>query len=72
MSARTPISDGVIRPEAGGCTCPWAIRNLGTLYGVSMGKGWVRLSTEKSCALHGEPVDSISGAPLHGNPGAWS
>lgn len=35
------------------CTCPREIRPLGRLYGVSMGKGWVRLDTDFRCPVHG-------------------
>ena len=34
------------------CSCPHAVRNLGRLHGVSMGKGWVRLTDDPSCPLH--------------------
>lgn len=34
------------------CTCPFAIRPYGRLYGVSMGTGPVRLSTTKDCPTH--------------------
>lgn len=35
------------------CTCDYAFKGLGRLYGVSMGKGWVRLTTEPDCPHHG-------------------
>jgi hypothetical protein len=35
------------------CTCEYAYKGLGRLYGVSMGKGWVRLTTEPDCPHHG-------------------
>jgi hypothetical protein len=39
------------------CTCPYEWRSLGKLYGVSMGKGWVRMSTDAACRHHpGETV----------------
>ena len=34
------------------CTCPHGWRSYGRLYGVSMGKGWVRLSTTPNCPEH--------------------
>lgn len=34
------------------CTCPYAYKSLGRLYGISMGKGWVRLSDSKDCLHH--------------------
>jgi hypothetical protein len=40
------------------CTCPRAIRSLGRLYGISMGKGWVRLSTDTACPVHASSVPS--------------
>jgi rubredoxin len=36
------------------CTCPVAFRSLGKLYGISLGKGWVRLSDDRRCPRHGE------------------
>lgn len=36
------------------CICPRAIRSLGRLYGISMGKGWVRLDTDPKCPVHGK------------------
>lgn len=38
------------------CTCPTEWKGLGVLYGVSMGKGWVRMSTDPACLHHGETV----------------
>lgn len=37
-----------------GCTCPTEWKGLGRLYGVSMGKGWVRMSTDPNCPHHVE------------------
>lgn len=34
------------------CICSRAIRPLGLLYGVNMGKGWVRTGTTKDCPVH--------------------
>lgn len=36
------------------CRCEHAYKNLGRLYGVSMGKGWVRTTTNPQCAHHGK------------------
>jgi hypothetical protein len=35
------------------CPCEYAWKSLGRLYGVSFGKGWVRLTTEPDCPHHG-------------------
>lgn len=35
------------------CPCAYAWRGLGTLYGVSMGHGWVRQTTDPDCPHHG-------------------
>jgi hypothetical protein len=35
------------------CTCPHKILPLGILYGISFGKGWVRLDDAKGCPHHG-------------------
>jgi hypothetical protein len=35
------------------CTCEYAYKSLGREYGVSYGKGWVRLTTEPGCPHHG-------------------
>src|ERR1700677_2006711 len=37
-----------------GCTCPYEWKGLGVLYGISMGEGWVRMLTVKTCPEHGE------------------
>jgi hypothetical protein len=36
------------------CTCKSQWKSLGRLYGVSMGKGWVRVSTDPACIHHNE------------------
>lgn len=36
------------------CTCPTEYKSLGRLYGISMGKGWVRLTTDPACPHHGQ------------------
>jgi len=36
------------------CACPQAWRSLGRLHGVSMGSGWVRLSTAAGCPHHAD------------------
>jgi len=35
------------------CPCAYEWRSLGRLYGISMGNGWVRMTTEASCRHHG-------------------
>jgi hypothetical protein len=35
------------------CPCPSEWRSLGRLYGISMGKGWVRMSADPACRHHG-------------------
>jgi hypothetical protein len=37
-----------------GCVCRWEWRSLGILYGVSFGKGWVRMNTAPGCPWHDE------------------
>jgi len=39
--------------EIADCPCPYDWQSLGTLYRVSMGKGWVRMSTDPKCPHHG-------------------
>ena len=39
------------------CTCPQQWKSLGRLYGRSMGNGWVRMDTVKSCPCHGEGTE---------------
>lgn len=34
------------------CRCDWAWRSYGKLYGISMGKGWVRTTTSPQCKHH--------------------
>jgi hypothetical protein len=36
------------------CSCPYEWRGLGVLYGVSFGKGWVRMKDDSRCPHHGE------------------
>lgn len=36
------------------CTCPHEWRGLGRLYGISMGKSWVRMDTTPGCPHHEE------------------
>jgi hypothetical protein len=40
------------------CTCPFAWRSLGRLHGVTMGHGWVRMSTDRACPHHAKLVTS--------------
>lgn len=40
------------------CPCPTEYASLGILHGVSMGKGWVRVSTDPVCPYHGEAVEN--------------
>jgi len=35
-----------------GCTCRWAWKSLGRMYGTSAGRGWVRMTTAKGCPAH--------------------
>lgn len=35
-----------------GCTCRWAWKSLGRMYGTSAGKGWVRMNTASDCPAH--------------------
>lgn len=41
----------------GPCTCRHAWGNLGRLYRVNMGKGWVRTSTDPACPNHGRAAE---------------
>jgi hypothetical protein len=34
------------------CTCEYAWKAYGRLYGISMGDGWVRMTTEPGCPHH--------------------
>lgn len=35
------------------CTCRHEIKSLGVLYGISFGRGWVRLDDDPGCPHHG-------------------
>lgn len=35
------------------CPCAFDWQSIGILHGVSMGKGWVRVTTEPDCPHHG-------------------
>jgi len=43
------------------CSCPYEWKGLGILYGVSMGKGWVRMSTDPNCRHHGVDAPTPEG-----------
>jgi hypothetical protein len=34
------------------CKCTYDYKSLGLLHGVSMGKGWLRMSTHPQCPVH--------------------
>jgi hypothetical protein len=34
------------------CTCPHGVASFGRLYGISMGRGWVRLEDGPDCPVH--------------------
>jgi len=36
------------------CTCTWQFKGTGRLYGVDLGKGWVRMTTGPDCPVHGK------------------
>lgn len=35
------------------CPCAFEWQGIGILHGVSMGKGWIRVTTEPGCPRHG-------------------
>jgi hypothetical protein len=43
---------GPLPSWAKGCTCPLGLKPLGRLHDVSMGNGWVRLTTDPNCPHH--------------------
>jgi hypothetical protein len=43
------------------CPCEYEFKSLGRLYGVGMGKDWVRLTTEPDCPHHGAARLSVRG-----------
>ena len=59
MSARkpgvpaSPLARWLAWLGTGDCLCPHEWKSLGHLYGVSMGKGWVRMDTHPDCPHHG-------------------
>jgi hypothetical protein len=48
-------------PEAPDCICPYRWRSFGVLHGVSMGRGWVRMSTDPRCRSHQPTPDDTGG-----------
>jgi hypothetical protein len=51
------------------CPCPKGEQPLGRLYGISMGRGVVRLTTTSDCPIHNEHTYIDSGkTPEHGEP----
>ena len=47
-----PMTPTEQAPDDHKCICPHDARPLGRLYGISMGKGTVRLSTATGCPIH--------------------
>lgn len=43
-------------PKLSACTCPYEWKSYGRLYGISMGKGWVRMDTHPACPAHRPPT----------------
>lgn len=43
---------------AGPCRCEHGWQSLGQLYGVAMGKGWVRTTTHPHCPHHGTKAEA--------------
>jgi hypothetical protein len=52
-----PVVDPTTGPVDPDCSCPFEWKGLGILYGISMGKGWVRMSDDPKCPHHGEVRD---------------
>jgi hypothetical protein len=59
MSSTEASPEGLARWMAylgqGDCPCPHEYKALGRLYGISFGKGWVRMDTDPRCPHHGAP-----------------
>lgn len=55
---RMPDKDSLVRHlawlEISDCPCQYAWKQLGALYRVSLGKGWVRMTTDPTCPHHGD------------------
>jgi len=45
--------DGVYPLKGVPCRCLHDYKSLGTLHGMNMGKGWVRVTTDPKCPHHG-------------------
>ncbi len=60
VSVTDPGPDSLVRSLAWlkteDCPCPYKWKGLGILYGVSMGKGWVRMGDDPGCRHHGDDV----------------
>jgi hypothetical protein len=56
MSPQQPLADWLAwlqnTCDTKPCTCHYEWRGLGTLYGSSMGNGWVRMNTQPGCLEH--------------------
>lgn len=46
------------------CKCDHAIRSLGRVDGINMGKGWVRITTHPYCPQHGTKAEAARKAKL--------
>lgn len=50
--------DAVYSENAGTpCLCEHAFKGLGRVYGMDMGKGWVRMTTNPNCVHHGTKAE---------------
>lgn len=51
------------------CTCRHEIKGLGILYGISLGRGWVRLDDDPDCPRHGiQPKRAVISCPVVPSP----
>lgn len=53
------------------CTCPYGERSLGRLYGISMGRGTVRLSTTPKCPVHDACQGYTAAVRARRRNGSW-
>ena len=55
---RPATPDAIIARDWPGCACPWNWSAIGTLYGISLGYGWTRKTTDPKCPHHGDEAEA--------------
>lgn len=52
VTIMTPLAKHLAYLGLAACTCQWRWKGFGVLYGVSLGKGWIRMADAPDCPEH--------------------